>query len=616
MNRIAAQGRTSRPCHYYLFGVFGAFGLMAAAPTDAPPPFPSASPASQGMSAKALDELADTVRGYVTDEVIVGGELMVIKNRHVVLHEVFGDLDRDEEIAWEKNTICNIRSMAMCLTGAAAQILVDEGTLGIDDAVAKYLPSFNNDASRGITIRHLLTHRSGLPFRLQTRRFSRNESIREIANLAGDRGPDFPPGSEFRYSDASSEVLGAVIQIVAGVSLQDFITTRLIEPLRMTDTFTYTDFDDPRGERIASLYSGAKSNWTRIWSPHDNTLYPCSAGSQNLHSTPIDFAKFLAVWMDNGRLGDTQVLSRDAVERTLTPVSRVDAPTGFVGTESHYGQMAVLHMQVDASEGATAVVIGHSGSDGTWAAAWPELDMMILYFTQSRGQGTGSRLEYTIDELLINPRPTQRVVEVPEKYKPYLGVYVANFAHFVNEPFTVTITSNGRLAVDIPSQLVFELADPDENGVWRFTFTDDIAVSFERGAGGTIDLMKIHQSQIAFELPREGTELAAKMAAAGKVTKEEAAKYVGRYYHPERETDIEVLYIDGRLHIKVSDGRFGLLDPDDQGRRPLRANPTILVSFQTDAHGRVISLTRTRDGTDLVMPRVVGDNDDDDDDGN
>ena len=153
------------------FGALGVLGLVAAAPTDAPPPFPSASPASQGMSAEALDELADTVRGYVKDEVIVGGELMVIKNRHVVLHEVFGDLDRDEEIAWEKNTICNIRSMAMCLTGAAAQILVDEGKLGIDDAVAKYLPSFNNDASRGITIRHLLTHRSGLPYRMQTRRF-------------------------------------------------------------------------------------------------------------------------------------------------------------------------------------------------------------------------------------------------------------------------------------------------------------------------------------------------------------------------------------------------------------------------------------------------------------
>ena len=59
--------------------VLGALGLVAAAPTDAPPPFPSASPASQGMSAEALDELADTGRGYVKDEVIVGGELMVIK---------------------------------------------------------------------------------------------------------------------------------------------------------------------------------------------------------------------------------------------------------------------------------------------------------------------------------------------------------------------------------------------------------------------------------------------------------------------------------------------------------------------------------------------------------
>ena len=183
-------------------------------------------------------------------------------------------------------------------------------------------------------------------------------------------------------------------------------------------------------------------------------------------------------------------------------------------------------------------------------------------------------------------------------------MYIANFAHFVNEPFTVTI-KNGRLAVDIPSQLVFELADPDENGVWQFTFTDEIAVSFERGAGGNVDLMKILQAKIAFEVPRQGTALAAKMAAAGKISKQESAKYVGRYYHPERETDIEVLYIDGRLHIKVPDGRFGLLDPDEKGRRPLRANPTILVSFQTDARGRVISLTRTVDGKDLVMPRVA-----------
>ncbi len=558
------------------------------------------------MSAEALDELADTVRGYVTDEVIVGGELMVIKNRRIVLHEVFGDLDRDEDIAWEKNTICNIRSMAMCLTGAAAQILVDEGSLGIDDTVAKYLTSFNNDASRGITIRHLLTHRSGLPYRIQTRRFSRHESMREIANLAGERGPDFPPGAKFRYSDASSEVLGAVIENVAGVPLQDFIATRLIEPLRMTDTFTYTDFDDPRGQRIASLYSGAKSNWTRIWNPRDKTLYPSTTASQNLHSTPIDFARFLAMWMDDGWIGDEPVLSYEAVQRILTPVSRIDnMPNGFAGTEVHYGQMAVLLMQKGAPDGAAAVVIGHDGSDGTWAAAWPELDLMILYFTQSRGQLTGARLESTIDELLINPRPTQLVVEVPEKYKPYLGVYVANFAHFVNEPFTVTI-KNGHLAVDIPSQLVFELEDPDEKGVWRFTFTDEMSVSFERGLGGNIDLMKIHQSKIAFKIPREGTQLAAKMAAAGRISKQDAAKYVGRYYHSEREAEIEVAYIDGWLHVVVPEASYALLDPDDEGRRPLRANPTMMVSFQTDADGTVISMTRTVDGEDLVMPRVGG----------
>jgi hypothetical protein len=372
----------------------------------------------------------------------------------------------------------------------------------------------------------------------------------------------------------------------------------------MSDTFTYADVDDPRNERIASVYSGARNNWTRIWNPRDKTLYPGAIISQNLHSTPIDFGRFMAMWMDNGWVGDEPVMSFDAVQRMLTPVSRVEnMPNGFAGTTVHYGQMAVLRMQKEASEGAAPVIIGHGGSDGTWAAAWPELDLMILYFTQSRGQGTGTRLEFTIDELLINPRTTQLVVEIPDRYKPYVGVYVANFAHFVNEPFTVTI-KNGHLAVDIPSQLVFELADPDESGVWQFTYTDEIAVSFERGAGGNVDLMKIHQARNFFEIPREGTALAAKMAAAGNVSKNEAAIYVGRYYHPERKTNIEILFTNGRLYVKVHDGRFGLLDPDENGRRPLRANPTTQVSFQTDADGRVISLTRTRDGTDLVMPRV------------
>jgi CubicO group peptidase (beta-lactamase class C family) len=170
---------------------------VLAAPARAETGFPPADPESHGISAASVEALADVVRGYVEQDTIVGAELAVIKDRRLVFH------------------ICNIRSMSKCFTGAAAQILIDEGRLGIDDPVAKYLPSFDNDKSRAITVRHLLTHRSGLPLTMMEKMFNEYESLRVIADMAGERGPDFEPGSEFQYSDTGSDVLGAVIEVAS-----------------------------------------------------------------------------------------------------------------------------------------------------------------------------------------------------------------------------------------------------------------------------------------------------------------------------------------------------------------------------------------------------------------
>jgi CubicO group peptidase (beta-lactamase class C family) len=210
---------------------------QASAGTD----FRPATPGSQGMSSEALEALAGLIRGYVEQDTVVGAELVVIKNRRLVFHEAFGHRDREDGFHWTKNTICNIRSMSKCLTGAAAQILIDEGKLGLDDAVAKYLPSFDNDKSRAITIRHLLTHRSGLPLTIMDKMFGEYESLRRIADLAGERGPDFEPGSDFQYSDTGSDVLGAVIEVAAEQTLQAYMKEHLLKPLRMRDTLVYNE---------------------------------------------------------------------------------------------------------------------------------------------------------------------------------------------------------------------------------------------------------------------------------------------------------------------------------------------------------------------------------------
>ena len=114
--------------------------------------FAAAPPESLGLSTTALGQLAQIVEAFVTQNSILGGELLIIKNRKTVLHRVFGWQDRELNSPMTKNSIFNIRSMTKPVTGAAIQILIDQGKLKTEDPVAKYLPGFANEKSKLITI--------------------------------------------------------------------------------------------------------------------------------------------------------------------------------------------------------------------------------------------------------------------------------------------------------------------------------------------------------------------------------------------------------------------------------------------------------------------------------
>ncbi|MCB0257910.1 MAG: penicillin-binding protein, partial [Anaerolineae bacterium] len=194
------------------------------------------------------------------------------------------------------------------------------------------------------------------------------------------------------------------------------------------------------------------------------------------------------------RVGDHQLLSEAAVARTLTPASEMSMlgsearfPTSFRGLEVFYGQMAVLHAPVD-DDGAPGPVriIGHSGSDGTIAWAWPDRDLMVLYFTQSRGGSTALRLEEVLDRLLIQPDAYGND-DVPAEFEPYLGTYVADWSNHMKEEFVVSVRG-GKLSLDIPSQMVFELAPADEDGKWVFAVAPDaLTLWFGHDEAGEVD---------------------------------------------------------------------------------------------------------------------------------
>lgn len=369
--------------------------------------FTPATPESQGLSKDALDALAATVEEYVASDRIVGATLLVVKNRRTVLHEAYGWQDREEKIPMKRDTIFNIRSMTKPLTGTAIQMLIDEEKLSVDDPVCKYIPSFDKEPLDGITIDHLLTHRSGLPLGPIMASFNQFDSIGEVAARAAEVGVSSEPGSVFRYSDPGSDTLGAVLAAVTAEPIGTFFQKRIFDPLGMNDTINLVDADDPRRKRIASLYMGQEREWYRIWKPEAPPLYPFTYGSQSVYSTAMDYARFLALWIDRGLAGGERLLSEGAVKRAFSPRSPMEYPNGFSGTTIHYGQMWMLYMDA-GFEGAPSaqsgpVLFGHGGSDGTLAWAWPDRDLMVLYFSQSRGQRAGIELDAVVDRLLIAP---------------------------------------------------------------------------------------------------------------------------------------------------------------------------------------------------------------------
>ncbi len=552
--------------------------------------FPPADPESQGISSALLKKLSDAVQGYLDADQIVGAELVVIKNRRTVLHSVFGWRDREDKVAMKRNTLFNLRSMTKPLTGAAAQILIDEGKLGLNDPVSTYLPGFKNTKSGAITVWQLLTHRSGLPLSILTsaEEMGKYSDLLSVANATGERGPQFEPDEKFWYSDSGSEVLGAVVEVAARMPLEEFVTARLLRPLGMTNSRYIVGKEPIEDTAVASLYGGGAKAWKRYWKPDNTPFYPFALGSQSIYGTPQDYGRFLALLMDSGRAGEKRLLSEESVSRILTPVSAMsmlgsDAamPTGFPHYEVHYGQMAVLYLKENGDDQQKPEIFGHTGSDGTYAWAWPERDLMVFYFTQSRGSASGLRLETEIHNLLIDPEAAEAEISVPDELEHYIGSYLPSEASPDSTPFKV-LYQNGNLAVDVPGRMIFELNGPDEKGQWTFKLSRDITVSFSSDDTQNIvgmriaQLIKILQSKQAAEedIPDD--------------VPEEHRPWLGTYPFPLQGVDLTVLYQDNNLAIHdPNEGIIKFKGPDKDGLWIDQFDKN-QVFFEIDSKGRTV----------------------------
>jgi CubicO group peptidase (beta-lactamase class C family) len=515
-------------------------------------PFPTATPESQGLTSQSLGKLLDEVRGFVDKGDIVGGELLVIKNRRTVLHEAVGLSDRENKKPLKPDTIYCIRSMTKPLIGAAVQILIDEGRLSLDDTAAKYLPSFDNDKSRGITVRQLLTHTGGLPLStLLNNDFRELTSLRDVVDISGKNGPIFPPGKNYQYSDDGADTLGAIVSAITGQAAEAFITKRILEPLGMNDTFPLAREAGDKLNRFTPAYMGTRGNWTRFASPAEKPLFSYFLASQSMYSTTRDYARFLALYLDQGRAGDQRVLSEAAVKRTLEPVNASGAPISFPRLTAYYGQMMETYVDADKK----LVVFGHGGSDGTWAFAWPEHDLMVLYYTQSRGNATGIDLEAAIDRLLLGGTAAPIVQDMSaEAAAPYLGVY---WFEPQQRPMII-VRDKGRLALEIPSQGLVELKNAEEPQVWTLVPAPNNSLKFHRDGDGpatAFDFRRAHTVTLPRFIPEAGLPSLDELLAR-------------RPDHPQRAeklASLGTMRLSGNVELTVSEqkGSFEALAAGD-----------------------------------------------------
>ncbi len=255
--------------------------LIALAPLASARDCPRRSPKSVGLSQDRLDRITAVMQKHVDDGLLAGAVAMVAREGKVAYFQSVGMQDREKKVEMNPGTIFRIASMSKAITSVAVMMLYEEGKLQLKDPVSKFIPEFADvkvlaapgdpsaqdgvvPAKRPITIRHLLTHTSGLTYqwddrvgKLYAEAGITHGLIQDEDLLADDmkklaRIPlVHQPGEAFTYS-LSTDVLGRVVEVASGMPFDEFLRKRIFEPLKMNDT----GFRLPESKvsRLAAIY--------------------------------------------------------------------------------------------------------------------------------------------------------------------------------------------------------------------------------------------------------------------------------------------------------------------------------------------------------------------------
>ena len=373
---------------------------------------PTAIPETVGMSSERFEGLTAALDGYVQDGRLAGAAAIVLRDGKVVYDEAVGYRDRESGSPMTTDAIFRIASQTKALISVGIMMLQEEGSLLISDPVSRYLPSFRNTtvavpregrsgydvvpAERQITLRHLLTHTAGIAYGsgaggdrwedagIRGWYFAhRDEPVQQTVNRMATLPFQAQPGERFVYG-YNTDILGAVIEVVSGQTLDEFLRERILEPLEMRDTHFYLP-SEKRG-RLATVYSlgggltrapdgaGMQAQGQYVDGPRVSF-----SGGAGLLSTTRDYGRFLQMLLNGGELNGHRILSPTSVDlMTQNHIGDINRGPGM-----GFG----LGFSVREDVGAAGVP-GSTGEFG-WGGAYhstywvdPVEGLVVVYLTQ------------------------------------------------------------------------------------------------------------------------------------------------------------------------------------------------------------------------------------------
>jgi CubicO group peptidase (beta-lactamase class C family) len=299
-------------------------------------PLPHATPEDIGLSTAGLARLGSVMRAEIERGRVPGAVALVARRGRLACFESFGRRDPAQAEPMAKDSIFRIYSMTKPIVSVAAMMLWEEGRFLLNDPIGKFLPELGErkvalvrgaetelvDAERPITIQDLLRHTSGLTYEFRgsgpvhkmytaERIYSRNQSNADQVASLGKLPLLHQPGTKWEYS-RSTDVLGRLIEVLSGLTLGEYLQRRLFAPLGMIDTAFYVPVQEHG--RLAEAFAKDPDTGAgvQLINVHDAPKF--ESGGGGLVSTAGDYARFLQMMLNRGKMDGMRFLSRKTIE--------------------------------------------------------------------------------------------------------------------------------------------------------------------------------------------------------------------------------------------------------------------------------------------------------------